>query len=569
MAQRGPVPELLVCEKTQDYWDRCRNVQSLDRLMSVQKWYVTELLPLEMTWVRPSSPVPANPCRTLALLVGYSLEPLLQAICFYQPQRVVLALNENYGLDTGRVMGTHIEQLVTQLTVQPGPDGEPLLHQMPQLGPRDEGGHFTEVEAGPAQVFQFLLRNLRNESPENTVVDITGAKKSMVAGAFLYAAVADVPISYVEFDDSSYNLTLNKPEGYRSVIRQLVNPYAVFALREWARVRTLYERYQFQEARDLLVGDDRAGRATIREIARIYQPQAEQAITKLADVLRCYMHWNAGGLAAAQEEGQRLPDFPLPTAVSRLGGDWFRFDGIRFSHKPARFFAAKDQLRIYACDELARIGRLVTKNRDYRSAFLRAAGLSEILMVVRLVRAQTDATERARLFTALDELPTPGIHSIFKKILSPDDQGPIRLTLRSRERTEHFSIPRFSMRKWWLGTPYGTEDGWQEFLDVRNTLAHTFASVPEQVAWAGFEFTRANLEDFLSGDGLSISSLQVDAQAMEWCRLCEFCGLDSALPPSLLKCEGGQNDSLPVGSGGRSDSGFHLPSCTLARGSGR
>lgn len=253
MVQLAPELESRLAAKTSEYWRLIETLERPDRLVHTLKWYIDELLPLEMPIVRSASPALAEPCHTLVLLVGYSLEPLLQAICFYQPRRMVLVLSKNYGPDVGDVVGKYIEKLVGLLT-ESAETKPPLLKAMPLLDPKT-GRHFQVVRSDPAHVFQLLLRQLRSERPEQVIVDITGARKSMVAGAFFYAAFADVAISYVEFDDTNYNLKLGRPEGFRSVIRRLPNPYAAFELREWVRVRYLYIRYDFRSAQETLAQD--------------------------------------------------------------------------------------------------------------------------------------------------------------------------------------------------------------------------------------------------------------------------------------------------------------------------
>ena len=70
-------------------------------------------------------------------------------------------------------------------------------------------------------------------------VDITGGKKSMVVGTFLYAVHSELPITYVDF--GKYNSDFSKPYGYSCKIGQITDPYKAFQLRDWERIRQLYE----------------------------------------------------------------------------------------------------------------------------------------------------------------------------------------------------------------------------------------------------------------------------------------------------------------------------------------
>jgi hypothetical protein len=122
-----------------------------------------------------------------------------------------------------------------------------LLDQPPEF-PGKGGKQGYPVADSPEAVFQTLVDVLHDET--DVVIDVTGGKKSMVSGAYLYAAYAGARISYVDFEE--YDPKYRRPYGYSCKIGELANPYQEFALREWERVRNLYERYQFREAREIV-----------------------------------------------------------------------------------------------------------------------------------------------------------------------------------------------------------------------------------------------------------------------------------------------------------------------------
>lgn len=525
-----PASEDELIRRNKAHWRRFQDLESLDKLLEIMEEYIDRLLPLEMTWVNPESSKPEKDCKTLVLLVGYSLEPLLQAICYYKPRRVVLVLNELYGKDAGLVMGKYIRDLVREKLTQPS-SRPALLEAMPAI-------EATVVKANPAQVFQALVDKLRDELPEDVIVDITGAKKSMVAGAFLYAAFADVAISYVEFGDKNYGFAIGRPMGYLSKIQQLTNPYDTFALREWTRVRTLYEEYRFRDVYDTLVGaNGKVGKGTILSIAQEYQSKAIPAIIKLSNVLRCYIYWDSGDFNAAKklmEEQPELSDFTPPSAVTQLGGSWFTVLGTTFSGTPPRFYDDTPMLRTYVYDELERVGRLIQYNQDYRSAFLRAAGVNEVLLVARLVR-MVNASDKETLLLALNQTPTA--HKLFEELLEPAHRRSVKeLFERPPSSIKHIVITSTGpMNQWWSKTPFITQPGKQQFLEIRNKLAHTYVSIPEELACAGLDFARANFEDFVATTGDRIECLDINAKAMLWPELCRLCGLDQVLTPNLSR----------------------------------
>ena len=228
--------------RTECFWTDTATLGFLARL----RRYIDELLPEELALARERGHLPAldqlwgSRCDVLVLLVGHSFEPLLQAICAYQPTEVVPVLNEEYGTKNlrGTDMYRRLKKLLPKLKQKSliNKDKEPPLRPCEPL-----------KEDTPLAVFRFLLEQLRdNWEKQSIVIDITGAKKSMVAGAFFFAAYSNTPISYVDFD--RYDEDYGRPYGCTCKIGLIANPYRDFRLRDWAEVRRLYGQYAFAAA---------------------------------------------------------------------------------------------------------------------------------------------------------------------------------------------------------------------------------------------------------------------------------------------------------------------------------
>ncbi len=504
---------------TKEYWDSFEPLQ-IDEAM---RWYICEshkelgdksLLEAELEYARGKGSITAQSCKTLVLLVGFSLEPLLQSICVYKPQKVILLLNQQgYPPEEWHVFAGHITEAIGRL-IKKG-----LLAQAPQI-PGEDGESGYPVEDDPSAVFQKLVEALHDET--DVVIDVTGGKKSMVSGAYLYAAYAGARISYVDFDE--YDPKHCRPYGFSCKIGELANPYQTFALRDWERVRTLYERYQFREARDLLI-------KSIQPVMTQVMPASAQPIQTLTTFLKFYEKWDSGDFRGAQQIASQLPAFEQPSAVKDLGSKWYEISGSDFTNKPSHFYGDLDAVKVYAADELARIRRLIDYNEDYRSAFLRAGGLNEILMLARVVNLVTNPTDRSSLLTPLDDR-TPDVRRVFSVLV---DAGKTCIDVQKDipfKNAPALSIPRPSpMNSWWRTTTmFKANDGWDIFLTRRNELAHKYFSVPREWAEDALRFVQANFEDFF---GQSPGSTGLRTEALNWPDLCRLCGLDRFLPPNL------------------------------------
>jgi len=520
---------------TKDYWFRNSDLDSRLEFYicyKQRKLNNKSLLEAELEYARQEWRIKTNPCETLVLLVGYSLEPLLQLVCVHRPQKIVLLLNEEgYVCEKGKreewhTFAEHIVEAVGHL------EKKGLIQQVPLfLGEQVPVKAGYPTKGNPAAVFKTLVEVLHDET--DVVIDVTGGKKSMVTGAYMYAAYAGARISYVDFEE--YDPKHRRPYGFRCKIGELSNPYQEFALREWERLRVLYECYQFREARELLSND-------ILDTMKNVIPESEEPMKKFKEILGYYEKWDRGDFRGAKQAAHELEknvgEFKQPSAVVELGDQWYEISGNDYTKYPRHFYGDLQALQVYVFDELKRIRRLIKYNRDYRSAFLRAGGVNEIVMLARVVQLVTDPTERELLLDALDE-NTP---SAWKVFMALSDSNRTQIDVKKdipfkgfkKKADPNIIVPRPSpMTAWWQKTSlFNANDGWKRFLDIRNDLAHKYFSVPQEWAEEALKFIEANFEDFL---GQPVSKLRLCATALSWPELCTLCGVDRFLPPNLRK----------------------------------
>jgi hypothetical protein len=482
------------------------------------------LLQAELDWAKEHDQIQVHSCETLVLLVGFSPEPLLQSVCVYQPKKVILVLNQWYGEEEGIVFAQHFQEGIEYL------EQKHLIDPLPEFI-NDPG--YVLPQDDPASVFQTLVGALHDVS--DAVIDITGGKKSMVAGAFLYAAYAGIPISYVDFDE--YHPEKRRPYGHSCRIGEITSPYRQFALREWEQVRASYTDYKFREAQKTL-------EKMWPQVKGYFPDDADGYVQTMLDVFRCYEAWDAGDYNEAHAKAQKIPSFTPPDAVITWNGKWVTISGDEFNSVP-RFYEDSDRFRAYVCDELARIRRLIDCSEDYLSAFLRSGGLNEIVMVARLVRLAGNPSDRNALLAALDQEATPTASSVFKALLNlGKDKKPKRQPEINIKKDLHFpggrNIPQFTIKNstpmslWWTNTAtmFNAKDGWQTFLDERNDLTHQYYSPPPKWAEDALAFVKANFEDFL---GHPVDDLNINTEAIKWAELCRLSGMNRYLPSNLRK----------------------------------
>src|SRR5207247_6584775 len=64
------------------------------------RWYIANLLPRELQFAQHGNRLPvSSSCDLLVLMLGFTLEPLLQVIATYKPKKVLMVLNKQYDVD--------------------------------------------------------------------------------------------------------------------------------------------------------------------------------------------------------------------------------------------------------------------------------------------------------------------------------------------------------------------------------------------------------------------------------------------------------------------------------------
>jgi hypothetical protein len=517
-------------DATHVYWNE---IDKTDRPVEQMRHYICNsqrrlgksLLKAELEYARKEQ----THCKTLVLPVGFSLEPLMLSVCNYRPERLVLLLNRQYeskkGLEEGNAFGGHVIKAIHFLV------DEHFIHKLPEFLGSENGSSGYVTTDTPSEVFRTLVKALHSE--EDVVIDVTGGKKSMVVGAFLYAAYANVRISYVDFGE--YNPESRRPYGYTCQISELSNPYQMFALHEWERLRELYSRYKFRDAYELL---EREISTTVRDFL---PSKAKSSIEMMIAIIKCYACWDSGDFNKAKQRAQKIENFYPPDAVTKLGDRWIKIQGNNLENKPKDLYGNLELLPVYIYDELNRISRLIQYNADYRSAFLRAGGVNEVIMLARVVSLVNDQGEKTLLLDRLDK-NTPNASKVFEVLC-----GLKGTEIRIDRDLPFKNAPKITfelkskMNPWWKRLDrFNQPKGYDSFLDMRNDLIHKYYPVPRSWAKDALRFASLDFEDFL--DSQQQKPLELNANAMMWSNLCQFCGIDAFLSSNLRK--DGDNNSL-------------------------
>jgi CRISPR-associated protein (TIGR02710 family) len=162
--------------------------------------------------------------RFLISLVGFSPQPIILFIKAIRPEKVLFLYSEESEgmLD---IVGQHTELTLSQIEKS-----------------MVDSSDVTDVYRG-------IKRFLADKNQGDVFVDITGGKKSMVAGAALAGYILGLSVGYVDYE--KYLPDLRQPEPGTEYASILKNPLSVFGDLEMSKAREFFNQGHFARAREI------------------------------------------------------------------------------------------------------------------------------------------------------------------------------------------------------------------------------------------------------------------------------------------------------------------------------
>lgn len=466
---------------TEAFWAECkvaerhgRSSAEVDRAW--EKWYLCgplehegktykPLLAMEIECAKQDGRLsinePPEPL-TLVILVGLTFEPLLQSIAVHKPQMLIPILNHVYGEDPDDedkhwTWKTHWESLAEYVDL---------------LAPELEIDEPTAgVGDSAEEVFTFLtncdtLRQALTNPDMRVVIDITGAKKTMVAGAFLLGMQSKAEIWYI--DTGKYKRT--RPYGYSCIFRRVDQPIHDLKMEAWQRVRQAYEQYDFLWAK-MLIPDDYIG--------------------ELSTLFEMLHHWENGHLREASTYFHQISNPQIvdlaPSSIIELAKFWPKTHSTH-AQLDKRFFINTAHILLYAKEEMERIERLMGfgERADYRAAYMRAYALHETLLKARIISVENPQTEYE-----------------WREVLYKKDGTYAKNRLTGR-----------SLKVQVGGRMFAFPDNYELLRETRNRVAHTYYPLDEYLVEDVVALVEENLINYEEKWANKIGAKRIDKP--EW-----------------------------------------------------
>lgn len=510
-----------------------------------EKWgvekYIQKLLPEELNYLKEHEGITTKPTEILVQLVGFSWEPLLISVCAYRPEKVILILNEWYNRQEGKARGVKFQEIIAKLKEQN------LIDNTPEIFPHP----WETVKDRPEDVFKFLKKHVLPFVNEGTrvVVDITGAKKSMGSGAYLFSSYTNASVTYIDYGE--YNEEYGKPYGYTCKPDELENPMELFKLREWDRVRQRYEHYAFWAAKELIEEIKKAA-------GGFFEPEELKSIEPFMKCMEFYGLWDDGDYKRAWDELQyQRKGITCPTAVEKLGKIWPDKNDLKKGVRSIEgledtedsIYLKDTEIFVYAYDELEKIKRLIKHGEDYRSALLRAAGLNDFLLKARVIKLwvnnqfvieekdtisesknREDMKQNSDLLKELDKrlLEFAGASHLIKSLRWKPSKPDYCIRIQGLEGLGEIKLHRLEsaplLNEFWKKVEFTKMSLPDDVFNLRNKAIHFCLSIPKEMAEVAVKMAEKNLEDFQS-EWVNVTLTNGIYKAMSWNNLCVVCDI--------------------------------------------
>lgn len=334
---------------------------------------------------------------TLIFLLGHSTEPLYLSVGVHLPGKIYLVVSDTLMRDHNFSRST-IERRIRALYrafLRDGFDPDEEVEIKFEVFTESIPGESVETSSGDAGMDVFcklrdLMVTIENDSSEKIILDITGSKKNMVTGAFLFGVYNRFGedkkriLHYV--DHMVYDFALGRPQFGTCYSSEVKNIYTTFKLSERKKLKEYFDREDFLRARDLAGEINKAlsGVSQYRDEAEFYG--------KLYSLCEAYYLWRNCFYEKAykvlidnnldhfiQKPIEEIADSALKYA-SGTRGEWGEDDDIRLLKK-------KKVLLTYFADVIAYNERMLEEGRDGkvktenpRENFLKVYSIFEMML---------------------------------------------------------------------------------------------------------------------------------------------------------------------------------------------
>jgi len=204
-------------------------------------------------------------------LVGYSIIPIILSVAEIRPKKIIFITS----YDTDYLVDWILEGIQSVNSD---------YHN--KIKASNENRIIRDL-SDPAFVYRFIEKIIEENKESKIAIDITGGKKTMVAGSFMSSAMSkQCDIFYTDFEE--YDPGQRQPYYNTEFLIQLPNPSEVFSINDWERLESLFDQFQYKEALNEL---DRI-KGNINKNKQYFEERVNKKIGIIKSYAQAYQCWD-------------------------------------------------------------------------------------------------------------------------------------------------------------------------------------------------------------------------------------------------------------------------------------
>ncbi len=283
-------------------------------------------------------------------LVGHSIMPVILSIAEIRPKSIIFVTSDD---TTG---------LVDEIK-----DGVKILdseyYRETETEMREEK---LDELSDPARIFQKINSLIPEYKNKKIAIDITGGKKTMVAGSFMASAHSRTcDIFYIDFEE--YDPRRREPCYGTEFLARLPNPSEIFSIADWERIESLFDKYQFRQ----VTGELARTENNINKHKTYFDEETTSRLEKIKKYAKGYESWDD---YQYKDAFKLLPDEPGLKILEKIPNSAEKED-------LKEIYNNNDRLAYYLSDRFENAQRRKSQGQ-LQGAFLRFITLTEFALTL-------------------------------------------------------------------------------------------------------------------------------------------------------------------------------------------
>ncbi|RXK84541.1 hypothetical protein EST62_09505 [Chlorobaculum sp. 24CR] len=249
-------------------------------------WWLNQVLPISQRLLEERY-TSRQEVKCLFVLVGTTIEPLFLSILTIRPQEKIYLISSCESVAQSEYISNSLRQIHGGGDlINPDLFSDNVKRYLENIKNIEIYTDVVIKNISPQKVFSAIRERVGMYAYDDVGVDVTGGKKSMTGGGYLVAAINNLHLFYVDFDE----YTDKYPKPGTEFLNKLDNPYEIYNIDSVSQAIKLFKQYNYSAANEIF-------KQTIckltDDIVMNYEMASEKTrIENMQKAAECYMYWD-------------------------------------------------------------------------------------------------------------------------------------------------------------------------------------------------------------------------------------------------------------------------------------